>query len=128
MTSEQIAKMKEAMETIGKICGQATAWAECDDCPFDGFCTAINDAYCGHDWHDMEQTFCTKMNEHEVRRIILEKGGFREKDLLFHPYHLKIGHTWNDEHKVIDVVSDWVEDDGHENFCSVDVVTGRICG
>lgn len=58
MTNEQINEMKNAMKTIGKICKSITAWSECLDCPFDDFCTAINDSYWVHEWHDMYDTFC----------------------------------------------------------------------
>lgn len=60
MTQEQKIEMENAMKTIGNICGSITAWAECAECPFDDFCTAINDAYWDHNWHDMHDTFCKK--------------------------------------------------------------------
>lgn len=128
MTKEQIEQMKEAMDTIGKICGKITSWDECRDCPFDDYCTAINDAYWEHDWHDMEQTFCLGLREKDVVLITLKNGGFRELDILDHAHHLKVGHTWNDEHMVVDVVSEFEDDDGHHDSFSVDLVTGRICG
>lgn len=65
MTNEQINEMKKAMQTIGKICNSLTEWSECDDCPFDDYCTAINDAYWNHKWHDMYNTFCEGEAENE---------------------------------------------------------------
>ena len=58
MTDEKVVKMKEAMHTIGEICGDNTSWSDCDNCPFDEFCTAINNDYWEHKWHDMYETFC----------------------------------------------------------------------
>ena len=62
MTKEKIIEMKQAMRTIGEICRSNKAWSDCDDCPFDGFCTAINNDYWEHNWHDMYETFCEEEN------------------------------------------------------------------
>ncbi len=65
MTEEKIIKMKQAMQTIGEICKSNTSWSDCDNCPFDEYCTAINDVYWEHNWHDMGQTFCKESEEND---------------------------------------------------------------
>lgn len=55
---EWVKQMEVAMELIGTACNSNHKWADCADCPFDAFCTAINDAYWDHRWHDMHDTFC----------------------------------------------------------------------
>lgn len=65
MSKEDATKMRTAMRLIGEVCGQQESWGNCGDCPFDEFCTAINDAYWEHNWHDMHQTFCEEEVNHE---------------------------------------------------------------
>lgn len=60
--------------------------------------------------------------------IVKRKGGFRERDICEHPHHVERGDTWSAEHKVLNVISDFVDDDGHRDSFEVDIVTGRICG
>ena len=59
--------------------------------------------------------------------IVNKNGGFREKNVYENPHHFEIG-TWNDEHKVVYVISNYADDDGHRDSFSVDLVTMRICG
>lgn len=68
-------------------------------------------------WHELALAFYVEKN-----------GGFRERDIYSHPHYIKQGCAWNDEHKVVDVVSKYMDDDGHQDSFSVDLVTGRICG
>ena len=63
-----------------------------------------------------------------VKRIVDEKGGFRERDIFYHPHLLARADTWNGEHKVVHVISDYTDNDGHHDSFSVDIATGRICG
>ena len=60
--------------------------------------------------------------------IVSKNGGFREKNVLYDsPHHFERG-RWDDEHKVVYVVSDYIDDDGHRDSFAVDLVTMRICG
>lgn len=64
-----------------------------------------------------------------IAKIVEEKGGFREKDILFnHSNHYQFTETLNDEHKVVIIVSNFEDVDGHYDSFAVDLVTGRICG
>lgn len=62
--------------------------------------------------------------------IIRNKGGYREKMVLTDDdRQYSIGHTWNAEHKVIDVFANWnAGNEEYEDGCRVDIVTGKICG
>ena len=50
-------KVAEGMRLIAEGCSENKEWNKCAECPFDDFCTAINDAYWERDWHDMAETF-----------------------------------------------------------------------
>lgn len=64
-----------------------------------------------------------------IAKIVEEKGGIREKDILFnHSNHYQFTETWNNEHKVVNIVSNFEDCDGHFDSFAVDIVTGRICG
>lgn len=63
-----------------------------------------------------------------VKKIVKKHGGTRENDVLNGEFILKSTETWNDEHKVIDVLRMQPDDDGYRPGFSVDLVTGSICG
>lgn len=63
-----------------------------------------------------------------VRRITDTKGAWREKNILANAHHLEPAETWNNEHKVIHVISDMKDPTGHADSYSVDLVTRKICG
>lgn len=63
-----------------------------------------------------------------VRAIVRAQGGFREKDILSRPYTIERTETWNDEHKVLNVISIILEADGRSDSFAVDIVTRKICG
>ena len=77
---------------------------------------------------DIYEVMAVSVMTELVTKIVEEKGGFREKDILFdNSNHFVLG-TWNDEHKVVNIISNFEDDDGHCDGFSVDLVTGRICG
>lgn len=63
-----------------------------------------------------------------VKKIVKKHGETRENDILNCEFMLKSTETWNDEHKVIDVLRIQPDDDGYRPGFSVDLVTGSICG
>lgn len=63
-----------------------------------------------------------------VKKIVKKQGGMRENDILNGEFMLKSTETWNDEHKVIDVLRIQPDDDGYRPGFAVDLVTGSICG
>lgn len=59
--------------------------------------------------------------------IIRRQGGFREKDIIAWPHYIRRG-TWNDEHKVVEIISKERDAYGYRNGCAVDIITRRIVG
>ena len=70
------------------------------------------------------------MNQYEsiIKSIVSKDGGYREKDVMSKPHTYEQGGTWNDQHKVIDVLEIEAEADGYRNGFQVDIVTRSICG
>lgn len=68
--------------------------------------------------------------EEEAERIAREIGGYREKSIINGAHYFKegarFGNTWNESHKVVEVVSKELDTCG-DSF-EVDLVTGIICG
>lgn len=67
-----------------------------------------------------------KMYDNIVKNIVKKCGGFREKDIIKKPYIIIKTETWNNEHKVINIIEKNTLD--HKNGFSVDLVTNKICG
>jgi hypothetical protein len=62
-----------------------------------------------------------------VELIVKYNGGYREKDILKDAFLVK-SEEWNDSHKVIDIISNIEDADGHRDSFSIDIVTRKICG
>lgn len=75
----------------------------------------------------MEQNKDFKMYDNVVKSIVKKSGGYREKDIMKNPYIIKKAETWNNEHKVLNVIEK-IARDHHYNGFSVDLVTMKICG
>lgn len=65
---------------------------------------------------------------HQMKMIVQRQGGFREKDILRNPHMIEQGETWNDEHKVLNVLETEPQSDGYRNGFAVDLVAMSICG
>lgn len=63
-----------------------------------------------------------------VKKIVKKHGGTRENDILNDKFILKSSDTWNDEHKVLNVLRIQPDNDGYRPGFSVDLVSGSICG
>lgn len=72
--------------------------------------------------------FKKSRNYHQMKMIVQRQGGFREKDILRNPHIIEQGETWNDEHKVLNVLEAEPQSDGYRNGFAVDLVTMSICG
>ena len=68
-----------------------------------------------------------KMYDNIVRNIVKKCGGYREKDIIKNPYIIKKSETWNNDHKVLNIIEK-LECDYHNNGFTVDLVTNKICG
>ena len=67
-------------------------------------------------------------NAKQILRYVSMHGGAREKSVASaNPWFLPT-ETWNNDHKVVRVVSDSPDPDGHRDAFEFDVVTQMICG
>lgn len=60
--------------------------------------------------------------------VIARQAGHREKEILQNGVFVSKSETWNDEHKVVNILSLQADEDGHRDGFQVDIVTRRICG
>lgn len=75
----------------------------------------------------MEKNKDFKTYDNIARKIVKKCGGYREKDIMKTPYIIKKTETWNDDHKVINIIEKSTHGN-HNNGFSVDIVTKKICG
>lgn len=68
------------------------------------------------------------MHAATVRGIIRRQGGYRERDILNHPHTVERGDTWNEAHKVVEILATVPDPDGYRPGCAVDIVTRSIVG
>lgn len=96
---------------------------------------SIDDYICKHTFKALKGT--NKQNidihihyniEQQIKNIVNRSGGNREKEIYNSGCFFHRTETWNNEHKVIDVLSVTPESDGYFSGFAVDIVTGNICG
>lgn len=63
-----------------------------------------------------------------VKEITNACGSVRETTIFRNPHYLTKGHTWNNEHRVVSIISTDRDKDGHADSYDVDIVTRTICG
>lgn len=68
-----------------------------------------------------------KTYDNIIKNIVKKCGGYREKDIIKNPYIIRKAETWNNDHKVLNIVEKNTCDN-HKNSFSVDLVTMKICG
>lgn len=70
------------------------------------------------------------MNEYKniISAIVRCEGGFREWNIWYNPHTIEKGETWNNDHKVVNVLAATPDDDGYFPGFAVDLVTKSICG
>lgn len=69
-----------------------------------------------------------RMDELKISSIVAKQGGFRERKVLSEKHEMVRDETWNDDHKVVNVLSCVPEEDGYRSGFQVDLVTNSICG
>ena len=74
------------------------------------------------------ETTATTAEAATAAGIIHRKGGYRERDLLNHPHEMIHGETWNEAHKVVEILATTPDPDGYRAGCAVDIVTRSIVG
>ena len=60
--------------------------------------------------------------------VIARQAGYREKEILRNGVLVTKSETWNDEHKVVNILSLQADGYGHRDGFQVDIMTRRICG
>lgn len=68
-----------------------------------------------------------EMYDNIVKNIVKKYGGYREKEIMKNPYIIRKTKTWNNDHKVLNIIEK-VTRDNHNNGFSVDLATMKICG
>lgn len=68
-----------------------------------------------------------EMYENMIKNIVKKCGGYREKEIMKNPYIIRKTETWNNDHKVLNIIEKFTRDN-HNNGFSVDLVTMKICG
>ena len=63
-----------------------------------------------------------------VSTIVRREGGYREREIWNKPHTMEQGETWNNGHKVINVLAAVSDEDGYFSGFAVDLVTKSICG
>lgn len=63
-----------------------------------------------------------------VEMIVKRYGGLRERAILKKPHTVEKSGTWNNEHKVLNVLERNPGSDGYRAGFQVDLVTMSICG
>ena len=76
----------------------------------------------------MEDSYMVHVVPVKVKNIVAVSGGYREKDILRNPHVIERGETWNDNHKVVNVVEVAADVDGYRAGFAVDLVTRSIVG
>lgn len=75
----------------------------------------------------MEKNKEIAMYDNIIKNIVKKCGGYREKDIIKNPYIIRKTETWNNDHKVLNIIEKNTRDN-HNNGFSVDLVTMEICG
>lgn len=68
-----------------------------------------------------------EMYDNMIKNIVKKCGGYREKDIMKNPYIIRKTETWNNDHKVLNIIEKFTRD-YHNNGFSVDLVMMKICG
>lgn len=66
--------------------------------------------------------------EKQVKQIVKTCGGYREKEIYNNGCFFDRSETWNNEHKVINVLSIFPDADGYRSGFAVDIAINSICG
>ena len=67
--------------------------------------------------------------EKAVRNIVRREGACRERTVMRVAHDIEPDpDTWNDQHKLVNVLARTADEDGYRPGFAVDLVTGSICG
>lgn len=66
--------------------------------------------------------------EYICKHVIATKGSAREREYVRNGAFMAKGSTWNDDHKVVEILSKHPDPDGYFPGFQIDIVTRSICG
>lgn len=66
--------------------------------------------------------------EYICKRVIATHGSERERDIIRKGAFMAKGETWNDDHKVVEILRTKANPDGYFPGFQIDIVTRSICG
>lgn len=66
--------------------------------------------------------------EYICKQVIASKGSTREREFVRNGAFMAKGSTWNDDHKVVEILSKHPDPDGYFPGFQIDIVTRSICG
>lgn len=66
--------------------------------------------------------------EYICKQVIATKAGAREREFVRNGAFMAKGSTWNDEHKVVEILRTKADPDGYFPGFQIDIVTRSICG
>ena len=66
--------------------------------------------------------------ENIVKMIVKKYGSYREKEIMRYAHTIERAGTWNENHKVLNVLDAVPDADGYRPGFQVDIVTMSICG
>lgn len=66
--------------------------------------------------------------EYICKSVIATKASTREREFIRNGAFMAKGSTWNDEHKVVEILSTKADPDGYFPGFQIDIVTRSICG
>lgn len=69
-----------------------------------------------------------KTYKNRVAAIVRMHGGYREQEIWNKPHTMTWGETWNEAHKVIEILATEPDESGYFPSFAVDLVTQSICG
>lgn len=78
--------------------------------------------------HEQKINVLLPVKELTIKNIVATKGGNREKSIISAGCIAIKGSTWNNAHKVVDVIALEPEPDGYFPGFQIDLVTRSICG
>ncbi len=70
------------------------------------------------------------MNEYKdiISAIVRHEGGDREREIWNKPHTMERSETWNNLHKVVNILATEPEEDDYFPGFAIDLVTRSICG
>lgn len=66
--------------------------------------------------------------EKQIKNIVRNHGGYREKEIMSKPHTIEKTETWNNEHQVLNILATAPGLDGCRSGFAVDLKTMSICG